>query len=251
MAASFDQAPYDYERMRPGYPENLIEDMIELTGLPEKAKILEIGCGTGQATAPMVRRGYQMTCLDIGENLLEIARNKFRGSDIRFINSSFENWIPDGKYDMVMSATAWHWIDKEIGYRKANEVLSKSGSLALIWNKHPTPFTGFFKDSQVVYDKVFPKKGVPKLTSIWVEEQASEITESGYFTDISVKEYPWSIRFSTEEYITLLNTFSDHQALPVNKCNMLYEGIRDIIESDYDGFVDRPYMSVLFVADKK
>ncbi len=251
MASSFDQAPYDYERMRPGYPEKLIQDMVELTGIPDSGKILEIGCGTGQATKPMIQRGYRMTCLDIGENLLTIARDKFNGSNSRFINASFEEWSPDDTYDLVMSATAWHWIDPSIGYRKAWEVLTDEGSLALLWNKHPTPYTGFFDEVQEVYDRVKPRKmSRTPDTSDWIQEQKDSIIECGYFSDVEVHEYNWSVRFSRDEYISLLNTFSDHRALQEESRMELYSGISDIIDSKYNGFVDRPYVSILFTTKK-
>jgi SAM-dependent methyltransferase len=212
--------------------------MIELSDLPENGKVLEVGCGTGQATGPMIDRGYHMTCLDIGENLLRIARNKFKGASVRFIKSSFEEWNSDLKFDLVMSATAWHWVDKNVGYKKTGQVLKDSGNIALMWNKHPTPISGFFEEVQPLYDKAFQRKSTFKPTKEWIQEQVQEVESSGYFTGVKVKEYPWSIRFKTQEYITLLNTFSDHIALPESKKSALYNGLIKVINGKYGGYID-------------
>ncbi len=251
MASSFNQAPTDYDKIRPGYPEGLFLDLIDLTGIPDRGKILEIGCGTGQATAPLINKGYRFTCLDIGEKLLEIARKKFRDTDAKFELTSFEEWTPDSKYDVVLSATAWHWINQKIGYRKASEVLFDTGSIALFWNKYPTPYTGFFEHVQKIYDRIKPlKRTQVQSTSEWIKEQRDSLLDSGYFSDLNIREYHWSIRFSSEEYITLLNTFSDHRALQVEKRRELFTGISQLIDSDYGGYVIRPYVSVLFTAQK-
>ncbi|MBI2952658.1 methyltransferase domain-containing protein, partial [bacterium] len=72
----FDQAALDYDAVRPGYPEELIEDVVAISLIPKGGRILEVGCGTGQATLPFARRGYSMLCLDIGKNLAAIAAQK-------------------------------------------------------------------------------------------------------------------------------------------------------------------------------
>ena len=56
----FDQAALDYDEVRPGYPEELIEDVISISAIPKDGRILEIGCGTGQATIPFAKRGYSI-----------------------------------------------------------------------------------------------------------------------------------------------------------------------------------------------
>lgn len=251
MASSFNGAPFEYENVRPGYPERLFDEIVDLAGLDEDSKVLEVGCGTGQATKSLLERGYNLHCLDIGENLLEIAREKFSEYNASFEYVSFEEWTPDRyDYDLLMSATAWHWIDPEIGYKKAHKVLSKEGHIALFWNKHPTPYTGFFEEVQVVYEKYFPKRNNTATIEDWIRDQRAEILDSGFFGEVQISQYQWSVRFSRDQYISLLNTFSDHRALPDRERGELYNGVSKIIDEKYGGFVERPYLSVLFVAKK-
>ena len=88
----FNQAALDYEETRPGYPKELIQDIITISKIPENGSILEIGCGTGQATLPFAELGYSMTCLDIGGELIaKAAQSCVSYPKIKFEVSSFEN----------------------------------------------------------------------------------------------------------------------------------------------------------------
>ena len=53
LRATYDEAALLYDQARPGYPEALFDDMVSLSGIPPGGRILEIGCGTGQATVPL------------------------------------------------------------------------------------------------------------------------------------------------------------------------------------------------------
>jgi ubiquinone/menaquinone biosynthesis C-methylase UbiE len=240
--------------MRPSYPKKLFIDLKRLTAIPVNGRILEIGCGTGQATFHLAADGYRMTCIDIGENLLKIARSKGkRYPKVCFIHSSFEEWPPGNElFDVVMSATAFHWIKPEIGCNKAAMMLKDSGSIALFWNKHPTPYTGFFSDVQAVYEEVVPEWGNPSSQSIndWITDQINLIVDSQWFSEVVVRSYPWSVYFSKEEYLRLLDTYSDHASLNTVSKTRLYEGIARLIDEKYNGRVQRPYLSILFTARK-
>ncbi len=137
----FDQVALDYDEVRPGYPADLVEDIIRLSDLPPNARILEVGCGTGIATLPFAVRGYSILCLDIGAQLLAVAgRNleKFENVDTELV--SFEEWKPETRrFDLFMSASAFHWVDPEVGYPKAAGVLKPSGSMAIFTHYHPAP----------------------------------------------------------------------------------------------------------------
>lgn len=73
---SFERSARYYDEVRPGYPHELVEEVIRFTRIEDKARILEIGCGTGQATILFARKGYEMLCLDIGENLIALAKER-------------------------------------------------------------------------------------------------------------------------------------------------------------------------------
>ena len=59
-------------------------------------------------------------------------------------------------YDLVYAATAWHWVDPEVRYQRAHEVLRPGGHLAFWRADHVFPVGGdpFFAEIQEVYDEI-------------------------------------------------------------------------------------------------
>jgi 16S rRNA A1518/A1519 N6-dimethyltransferase RsmA/KsgA/DIM1 with predicted DNA glycosylase/AP lyase activity len=74
--ATFNQDAELYDRSRPGYPDELIADLVRLAGIAPGSRVLEIGCGTGQLTLPLAKRDCQIVALDIGPDLAAVARRK-------------------------------------------------------------------------------------------------------------------------------------------------------------------------------
>lgn len=70
----FDEEALVYDEARPGYPKALFNDIVSFSHLPANGRILEIGCGTGEATVPMARRGYNILAIELGANMADVAR---------------------------------------------------------------------------------------------------------------------------------------------------------------------------------
>ncbi len=247
---SFDAEARDYNAIRPGYPEALIDDIIALSKLPEDGSILEVGCGTAQATLPFAKRGYPITALDLGPRMVAIASAKLEPyPKVRVYQSAFEDFEAEAEsFNLLMAATAWHWVRPEVGYAKAAHLLKPTGSLAIFSNPHPKPYTGFFKSAQPLYDDVFGPRGADSSTEEDIAVAAKAISSSGYFPKVEVRTYPWARIYTTKEYLQLLNTYSDRLALEPDKRTWLFEKIGEHIEQDYGGAIEKPYLSVLLVA---
>lgn len=252
LRTTFNQAPGDYNAVRPGYPDQLFEDVVALSGIPPGGQALEIGCGTGQATLPFAQRGYHILCLDIGADLLAIAAaNLHAYPQVHFEHVSFEDWtVNAGAYDLVYAATSFHWVPREIGYPKAVLALKPGGALAVFSNAHPRFYTDFFAEVQPVYRQYMPDQLDPRqrpTTDEEIEEQSRYMQSTGLFSSVEVRTYPWTKTYTTREYIQLLNTYSDHRALPEERRRGLYQAIADLIDSHYEGKVERPYLTELFL----
>lgn len=256
LGAIFDQAALDYEETRPGYPKELIQDIITISNIPKDGLILEIGCGTGQATIPFAEQGYSMTCLDIGRELLARAvQNCAAYPQVEFELSSFEDRkVTEATYDLVISATAFHWIPPEVGYPKVAYVLKDTAYLALFWNYAPTPYTGFAQAVQTIYQEMIPE-WEPVSSKPSVEERIQQtrlaIDKTGLYESVQVRRYPWERDYDTQTYLRLLNTYSDHRQLEESRKLYLFAGIGELIEKQYGGIVTRPYLAVLYIAKKK
>lgn len=252
---TFDTVARLYDEARPGYPEALIEDVLSLSGIPPAGHILEIGCGTGKATAPFARRGYSMLCLELGENLAAVARENCRlypRVEIRTI--AFEAWeLQARSFDLVISAQAFHWIPPEIGYPKVQQALKKSGTMALFWNEYPTPQAEFFQALAQVYQTITPQLAEfrDKMScEDEIRQREAEIEATGLFHQLVVRQYPWQQQYTADQYIRLISTYSHHLSLAEETRRNLFGAIRELIQA-HGGLVTRPYVTVLYLARVK
>jgi trans-aconitate methyltransferase len=255
LRETFNSAALEYDAIRPGYPSELIEDVIQLSGIPDHGQALEIGCGTGQATMPFAQRGYRITCLDIGADLIALAREKLsQYPDVVFQNISFEAWSAKAAtFHLVFSATAFHWIPREVGYSKAALALMPGGALAVFSNSHPRPYSGFFREVQPIYQRMVPEWNDPAQRPSTDEELKTTeayIRSTGLFSSVVVKTYPWVQAYTSAGYIRLLNTYSNHLLLEDGRRQELYQSIADLIERRYGGVIERPYLALLYLGKK-
>jgi SAM-dependent methyltransferase len=249
-AGTFNRAAEAYDEVRPGYPDALIEDVIRLSGIPEGGRILEIGSGTGQATQPFAVHGYRMLCLEIGDQLAALAARRFAAwENVEIQMGSFEDWDPGGlKFDLVIAATSFHWIDPEIRWTKTASVLKPKGSLAAFSNTHVRRDEGFFAENDEIYRTCAP--------TLWAARGEGDIwrvqeTGSDLFEEPVERKYPWQAEYDARNYIRLLETYSDHIRLPRREREDLFQGIRELINDGYQGSITKHYESVLSVRMKR
>jgi SAM-dependent methyltransferase len=253
LRRTFDTAADLYEAARPSYPEELFDDLVALAALEPGARLLEIGCATGKATRPLLERGFSVVCVEMGAQLAERARENLAGLPVDIHVAPFEVWKsePDA-FALVYAATAWHWIDPAIAYRKAHRLLRPGGNLAFWSARHafPAGFDPFFTEIQDVYDEIgesHPGEWPPPAPT-QIPDEAKEVESSGLFDEIQVRRYIWEKQYRAEEYIALLNTFSGHIAMEAAKREYLYQEIRRRIARRRDRRVRRHWHTILHVA---
>lgn len=129
----FDQVADAYDEHRPAYPEELVDAACEAAGLGAGDRVLEVGCGTGQLTAALVRRGLDVVAVEPGSGMIERARVRLRPNAATFVCGRFEDvLLPRGCFAAVLSATAFHWVDPQVSWAKASSLLRERGTLVLI-----------------------------------------------------------------------------------------------------------------------
>jgi SAM-dependent methyltransferase len=255
LRATFDFAARQYHQARPGYPEELHDELIRLAGLWPGDRLLEVGCGTGKATVPLARRGFQITCVEIGAGLAAEARRNLAGFPrVEVAQAAFETWRPTrpAGFDLVFAATAWHWVDPALKYRRAWELLRPGGHLSFWSAAHVFPADGdpFFRDIQDVYEEI--GEGLPPGAA-WprpgeLADDRAEIEASGLFGHVVVRQLDWEVSYTAGQYIRLLDTFSGHIAMDTWKRDRLYGEIRHRLAERPDGRVRRHWGVVLHVA---
>ena len=216
LRRTFDAVAEEYQGARPEYPEALYEALISLTGVVAGVdELCEVGCASGKATLPLARRGFAICCVELGGALAAEARRNLAGfGRVRVEQAEFEAWAPGrgdrgdleawtageaagtvrddgvGGFGLLFAATAWHWIDPAVKYRKAWSLLRPGGHLAFWEASHVVPESGgdpFFAEIQDVYDEI--GSGMPagwvSPTPATLPDGRAEIEASGLFADVT------------------------------------------------------------------
>jgi SAM-dependent methyltransferase len=257
LRVTFDEAALLYDEVRPGYPETLFDDVVAHSGISDAGKILEIGCGTGQATVPFARRGYRILCVELGENLAAVARRNLEAYPRAEVHvGPFEEWRPqEAAFDLAVSATAFHWLDPEVAYPKVAGALRPTGSLAPFWNEHvySDASGNFFEEAQRIYEREAPEivrpddyKGLPRPDE--VPSRTPEIEGSGLFEVRATRQYRWDETYDAAGYLRVLNTYSGHRSLSRDTRDRLFRGIADLIDEMFGGTIVKGYLTTLYVA---
>lgn len=129
----FDGVARLYQESRLGYPRDLVEFALAAAGVGAGSNVLEVGCGTGQLTEALVRQGFRLTAIDIGPSMIAAARRRLGDAAVSFRVASFEDYAAaEATLDLIVSGTAFHWIDPEVAFAKPARLLRRGGWLALL-----------------------------------------------------------------------------------------------------------------------
>lgn len=257
---TFEQVPELYDRARPSYPAEVFADLAALAQLPAAARIVELGCGTGQATLPLAERGYRITCVELGEQLAAVGRQKLASfQNVEVINANFETWQPaHTEFDAAVAFTSFHWIAPETRYTKTASLLREHGMLAVVSTKHVLPSGGdkFFVEVQEDYEAVVPDDpstkagaGGPPAPDA-VADFSDEISVSGCFRNVAARRYVWDVLYTADDYIGVLNTYSGHRVLDDDTREGLLSRIHRRIEARPGRQVRKTYLAMLNVAER-
>lgn len=228
LRQTFGSVAEQYDRARPAYPAAVFDDLAELAQLEPGSRVLEVGPGTGKATAELERRGYVVTGIELSPELAEIARRNAPAAEIAV--GDFETWEPpEANFDAVVAFTAFHWIAPELRYAKPARLLRPGGALAVVHTHHVRNDDPFWFSSQEDYDAVVPHpdNAPPPLP----EEVASWVLDEALFRDIVRRRCPVETVYSPDEYIALIETYSDNIALPEAQREELFRRLRTRIEA--------------------
>jgi len=260
LRTTFDRAASLYDEVRPGYPDDLFDDIVSLSGIRPGGRILEIGCGTGQATVPFALRGYRILCIELGENMAAVARRNLEGHPQTEVRTGAFEELPlqEGAFDLAISATAFHWLDPAVAYPKVAKSLREGGSLALFWNVHvhSDASQGFFEAAQRIYERQAPEivgpedhKGPPRPEE--VPDRTPEIEGTSLFEGTTARHYRWDETYDTAGYLRVLNTYSGHRSLHDETRSRLFRGIADLIDNSYGGRIVKGYLTTVYVAQRR
>jgi SAM-dependent methyltransferase len=257
LRETFNEDAELYDRARPGYPAALFVDLAALSGVGPGCRVLEIGCGTGQATIPLAELGCEIICVELGANMAAVAKRKMAGfPSVQVVVSGFEDWpLPTEPFDVVFAATAFHWLDPTVRVVKAADALRMGGTLATVSTYHVAGGdTELFAEIQSCYERWDPTNtpfGLRLQPVTAIPSDSEELDRSGRFGPATFRRYEWELSYSTSAYIETLMTYSGHRALAPEARTNLLACIAHLIESRNSGRITKRYMTELRTARRR
>jgi SAM-dependent methyltransferase len=251
----FNEVPELYDRVRPTYPGELFSDLTAIAGLNPGSSVLEVGCGTGQATRSLAALGCAVTAVEPGLAMAALARQQLATfSNVVIEMSKFEDWIDRGrKFDVLVAASSWHWVDPSIGWHRARDVLQPGGWMALLGHvvvRRPGEPEVYAEtaDLHEHFSSGNPRWGHPPT-----EEEVRK-TDTGWgavsdpgslFGPIIVRWYPTVQWFDGAGFADHLRTQSIYRRLDPRVREPLLDAIAERIRTQMGDRAPRRYLSVL------
>jgi ubiquinone/menaquinone biosynthesis C-methylase UbiE len=253
----FDEIAAEYDRRRPTYPDQLIDQACQVAGIGGGDHVLEVGCGSGQLTRGLVARGLHVTALEPGTSLIALARRNLEGAGaVEFVNAQFEDaLLPREQFAAVFSASAFHWVDPKVSWQKAADVLAPGGTLALVQyfgleepRSKPDQEAALAAMRKVAPDVAadWPTYRDLDATLAGMEQRRGNVSEvwawlgsygigqdcaGGLFGDVRVAVMPKLIEHTPDELNALLRTMSFYARLS--------PGQRQALEREYEAIYER------------
>ena len=256
----FNEVPELYDKVRPGYPDELFADLATITGITERSSVLEVGCGTGQATRSLAARGCPVTAVEPGADMAALARRRLASfRNVTVETSTFEEWDDRGaRFDVLVAASAWHWVDPSIGWRRAHDVLRPGGWMALLGNvvvRRPGE-PEVYAETADLHERFAP--GNPDWGHPPLEDEVRSTNEGwglvedpgSLFGPTIVRWYPVVQWFDGAGFADLLRSTSIYRRLDPTNREPLLDAIAERIRTRMDNRAPRRYLSVLRVGQR-
>ena len=256
----FDEVPELYDRVRPTYPRELFADLVAITGVHKGSSVLEVGCGTGQATSSLAALGFSVTAVEPGAGMAALARHRLSSFDhVHVETSTFEEWDDHGRrFELLVAAASWHWVDPAVGWSRAHAVLRPGGWMSLIGNvvvRRPDE-PEVYAETADLHERYCP--GNPDWGHPPLEDEVRE-TNQGWglveepgslFGPTIVLWYPVVQWFDGAGFADLLRSTSLYRRLEPEVREPLLDGIAERIRARMGDRARRRYLAVLRVGQR-
>lgn len=253
-----------YDAGRPGYPDRVYQLLEARCGLGPKTNVIEIGPGTGQATARLLDTGSPVTAVELSDEMASCLRAKFGARELEVVVGAFEEVELEAEsFDLVAAATSFHWVPNQSGLQRCADLLRADGWLALWWNfygdpSRPDPFNdALLPILRQVAPALLDVPGEPTLGTgvpayaLDVGARVSEIEASRRFGPVQHELISWTGRHGAEEIRAMFASFSPWLALPEHQRTLALDALERLATEDFNGIVERPYLTPVFLAQRR
>jgi SAM-dependent methyltransferase len=230
-ALSFGSVAAAYERFRPGYPDELVDQVLAYARRPVSTA-LEIGAGTGKATRVFAGRGVAVTATDPDAAMLEELR-KHVPATVRTVQGAFEDLALTSTYDLVFAAAALHWTEPAGRWPRVTALLNPGGAFASFGGQlhlADPEVEAAVRAARAPFlaDDEFPSPdGTPADSPL--QWPGTELTRSGLFEDVRQSTIERRPTMSADDYVGHLATVSAYLELPATAREETLARILDVL----------------------
>jgi SAM-dependent methyltransferase len=220
LAATFLSIGEDYERHRPGFPEEIAA---AVAPVPVR-RVLDLAAGTGKFSERLIARSDEVIAVEPSEQMLAVLRGKL--PQVRALIGTAEAIpLPDDVCDLVTVAQAYHWFDPERASREIRRVLRDSGRLALIWNG---------PDPRCAWDSDAHKIAHPNTDADLADPHSSATLEVPGFTQTRTIRVCWSEDISRQGYLDRWMTVSSFLAADERERSDMIRRVETVLDAHPD-----------------
>lgn len=250
-ARVFGEVAEQYDEVRAGYTDELVQSVFDYLGrAPSRA--VEVGAGTGKATAVFAARGVPIVCVEPDAQMAAVLSARFASAPgVEVTVGAFEDYSPPaGGVDLLYSAQAWHWVDPEQRYALGRAALAPSGAIALFGHQYRLADDDLRAALREIYERMEPEFVRPateppeRTEGRWF---SGELKDSGLFTDIRIEEFDTVVPYPTQRWLSLISTFSAYRMLAPDRAHRLLAALAETVDA-HGGIVPIDLATVLTLA---
>lgn len=253
----FGGDPGGYDRARPEYPARVYEILTTRCGLRPGTATLEIGPGSGLATRRLLALGADpLVAVEPDERLAAYLSEQLQadGHTIDLRVGAFEEADLDASsFDLVVSATAFHWLDQPVALAKVGRILKPGGWLVNWWNQFGDSFgVDLFHEATKHF---MAPLGKPVANAegalpfpLDAEARLADLRAAGVFDEIGHEILSWPNRSTASQVQALYSTFPNISGLPEPKRSEILDALGAVVEHDFGGLVERTFHTSIYFA---
>ncbi|MEO7061511.1 MAG: class I SAM-dependent methyltransferase [Lapillicoccus sp.] len=235
-ALTFGSAAEAYERYRPGYPQDVLDLVLE-TGGGRPTTAVEIGAGTGKATRLVAAHGVAVTAVEPDPLMRAVLARVTDGLPVTVVGSTLETLPPEVEgepVDLLYAAAAWHWTDPATRWARAARLLVEGGTFASFGG----PMDLVDQDLAATVEGIraefmeTDEPPAPTARACHVRWPGSELLDTPWFTEVEEHELTSTGTMAADDFVGLLSTVSAYLVLPDADRGSLLARIRETLPDD-------------------
>jgi ubiquinone/menaquinone biosynthesis C-methylase UbiE len=241
-AEGFEQGAVDYERARPGYPQDAVDHLVDVLPIRSRSRVLDLAAGTGKFTRLLDSTGADIVAIEPVAAMRRQLSVSLPG--VQVLDGTAEAIpLPDESVDAVTVAQGFHWFDFAPALVEIRRVLKPQGGLALLWNKRDDSVPWVAEMSEVIRWHEF--LGSSYETTEWEPVIAAD----GGFTEAGHVSFSWVHPLSFEMLKARVRSVSYIATKPPEEQEALAEAVVDLVREQPEP-VDLPYTTHVYWAHK-